>query len=300
MVLREDLGFVWRQFVRAARASWMTWLGRVLVFFVISGLFLFPADLSLLRRVQQPEGWSHLEEFLAVWGDFLPFNVGVAILLLLAGVVRRDRWLRRAALAFFLAGALSGLTTRVVKMSAGRARPRTVEKQDLHWVSFKGFTASGKYHGYWSGHTASSMASAVALAVIFPRVGWIAVLFAGAVGWSRIYGNHHFPSDVFHGAMWGVMWGYLAGAGVARAKRNGPEGKPSGSEAGESRKRNPQSEDGADERFLGTSATSSIQLLVAGDQPATLTSSHSPPPACKLATARWKSSLSRRALVGGI
>ena len=115
---------------------------------------------------------------------------------------------------------MSGATTRVVKMTAGRARPRTVEKHiELHYLSFSGPTTSSKFAGYFSGHTSSAMASAVAVAVIFPRVGWIAVLFAGAVGWSRMYGNHHFPTDVVHGAAWGVMWGCLVGAGVRLGRR---------------------------------------------------------------------------------
>jgi undecaprenyl-diphosphatase len=186
--------------------------------FVLTGLVLFPNDLKLLKWVWVPEGWDGVEGFFGFWGDFLQFNVGWGIVLLIAGAVRKDRWLRRAAIAFVLAGLLSGATTRVVKMSAGRARPHRAEKHQLHWVTFTGPTTSSKYHSYFSGHTSAALASAVALVIVLPRVGWIAVLFAGAVGWSRLYGGHHFPSDVAHGAIWGVMWGCLVGGGMARVR----------------------------------------------------------------------------------
>jgi len=220
MALWADLGFVWRRFVRTARAGWMVWLGRMLTFMVLTGAVLFPNDLKLLHWVQVPEGWDGAQKFFGFWGDFLQFSIGVGIVLLIAGALVKDRWLRRGAIAFVMAGVMSGATTRVVKMTAGRARPRTVEKHiELHYLSFSGPTTSSKFAGYFSGHTSSAMASAVAVAVIFPRVGWIAVLFAGAVGWSRMYGNHHFPTDVVHGAAWGVMWGCLVGAGVRLGRR---------------------------------------------------------------------------------
>lgn len=222
MVLGRDFRFVWRRFCLAMRVEWKLWLGRILVFFVLSGLVLFPNDLALLSWVRgdEPERLERVEKLLGFWGDFLQFNVLVGLLLVWAGSVRKNRWLRRAAMAFLLAGALSGGTARVVKWTTGRARPITVEREELHWVTFTGPSASGKFHGYFSGHTAATWGSAVALLVVFPRFGWLAVVFAAAVGWSRMIGNHHFPSDVVHGAAWGVMWGCLVGGGMRKARGN--------------------------------------------------------------------------------
>ncbi len=195
------------------------WLGRMLIFFVVTGLLLFPNDSEWLGWVQAAKGWEQTGKFLGFWGDFLQFSVGWGIVLLIAAALAKDRWLRRGALAFVLAGVLSGATARVVKFSMGRARPSTVERLDLPAVTFTGPSVTSKFHGYFSGHTAAAWGSAVALAVIFPRVGWIAVLFAAGVGWSRIYGNHHFPSDVVHGAAWGTIWGCLVGSGMRRVRK---------------------------------------------------------------------------------
>ena len=219
MALWRDLEFVWKSFLRSWRKGWKWWLAGVLTFGVLTSLVLFPNDLKLLRWVQGPEGLEGVEKQISFWGDFLQFNIAWGVVMFAMATMRGDRWLRRAAVAFVLAGVLSGATTRVVKFSAGRARPKTVERLDLQAVSFRGPSTSGKFHGYWSGHTAASVGSAVALVVVLPRVGWVAILFAGTVGWARLYGNHHFPADVLHGATWGVMWGFLVGGGMVKVRK---------------------------------------------------------------------------------
>jgi membrane-associated phospholipid phosphatase len=207
-------------------------LWKVLVVFVVTGAALFPLDLAILEWVRRPESefLEGMAEELGTWGDFVPFNVGLAVVLWVGGWLRGDGRLRRAALAFLLAGALSGGTARVVKVAAGRARPSAVESRGLHWVTFRGPTAEAKFHGYFSGHTAATWGGAVVLAVLYPRVGWLVVVTAGAVGWSRLYGNHHYPTDVVHGAAWGVAWGWLVASGLELAggggEREGHRGAP--------------------------------------------------------------------------
>ena len=218
---------MWGGFARVWRREWFAVLGRVLVIFVVTGVVLFPLDARLLEwvRGEVDPGVKAFAKGLGFWGDFLQFNLGVAGLLYLAGVLRRNPWLRRVALAFLIGGALSGATARIVKFSTGRARPSTVEKQDLHWVTFTGPSIKPGFHGYFSGHTAATWGSAVALAILCPRLGWLAVVFAAGVGWSRMYGNSHFPTDVVHGATWGIAWGWLVAKGLipeGRAPRSLP------------------------------------------------------------------------------
>ena len=67
-----------------------------------------------------------------------------------------------------------------------------------------------------SGHTASSFAAATSLALAYPHLALPALLTALAVGVSRVYLGHHYPSDVAGGIAVGVVIGGATGVGPAR------------------------------------------------------------------------------------
>ncbi|MDQ6772040.1 MAG: phosphatase PAP2 family protein [Candidatus Dormibacteraeota bacterium] len=77
-----------------------------------------------------------------------------------------------------------------------------------------------------SGHTAGSFAAAIALSVFYPRWRWPAFGLAGAVGASRIYLGHHFPSDVAFGAVLGGAVGAVAARLLRLRPAAGPQGDP--------------------------------------------------------------------------
>ena len=173
---------------------------------------IFPNDRKWLDiiRADGGERFSQIEDFLSIAGDFLWFNIIWTVgFLLWAGLKKRKEWYR-IALVFLIGGTLSGVTSRAIKMTAGRARPSMTDKSELTYRSFIGPNKKAKTHGYPSGHAAGSMGSAAAIMMYAPKVGWPSLCFASAVTVSRMYGNHHFPMDSLHGAAMGIASGYLA------------------------------------------------------------------------------------------
>lgn len=122
-----------------------------------------------------------------------------------------------AALRVTAAVAAGGVANGVLKYSLGRERPSTTADP----LRFRPFNAENRWQAFPSGHAvvAFSLASAVAEEA---RTPWITVLLYGgaaAVGWSRVYDDKHWASDVAGGALIGI----LAGRSTVRLLRRGAE-----------------------------------------------------------------------------
>jgi membrane-associated phospholipid phosphatase len=111
--------------------------------------------------------------------------------------------LRKFALAYLIAQlAGSGLIVRILKMTLGRARPDATPLPDYasEWI---GFTWDAHHHSFPSGHTADIVTSALFAALLF-RNPWAAaacVVWAAALGLSRLAVAKHYPSDALAGAV---------------------------------------------------------------------------------------------------
>jgi membrane-associated phospholipid phosphatase len=115
---------------------------------------------------------------------------------------RRNRlralWLAGSAAYLWLSIVAAGLANDIVKM-VGRPRP-TVGS-----TGFSPFHLTYDYESFPSGHTAVAFALAFALARLDPRWRWPALIFAMAVGASRIILRVHYPSDVLGGVLVAVL-----------------------------------------------------------------------------------------------
>lgn len=219
--LKEAWLEAWRSFITNLRERGLLVLGIYLLFTAATWPLLFPHDREWLDviRADGGERFAALEDFLAVAGDFLWFNTLWTVAFILWGFWRKKRQWLKIAFIFFLGGLLSGLLSRAVKMTAGRARPSKTDRSELTFRSFIGPNKKSKTHGYPSGHAAASIGSASAIMMAAPKSGIPALVFAGGVTVSRMYGNHHFPMDSIHGSAMGICAGYLA----ARRRRK-PKG----------------------------------------------------------------------------
>lgn len=103
----------------------------------------------------------------------------------------------------------------LLKGVVGRARPYVDVTRPHDYVVFRGFSGGTDYRSFPSGHTIAAFAAASAVTSEtkrwYPRSVWIVgpVMYGGAaaVGWSRMFDNKHWASDVMTGAAIGTFAG---------------------------------------------------------------------------------------------
>ncbi|HEX6039654.1 phosphatase PAP2 family protein [Longimicrobium sp.] len=130
------------------------------------------------------------------------FTVGITVLMMLGAIPG----LREVGFhaAFALVG--SHLVVQMLKRTVSRARPRMPE-------GFAALVQPPDRFSFPSGHAASSLSVALALATVLPGPAGVAVLaFAALTGMSRCYLGVHYPGDVIVG--WGLAVVGLVSAGV--------------------------------------------------------------------------------------
>ena len=130
-----------------------------------------------------------------LWRALTLAGIGLALLL-------ARRW--AALAAFAVAEALTPLLVNLMKLTVGRERPPG-QMLEAHGTSFP------------SGHAAYAGATAVALVLLFSRLGrrrrlWfsLAATTIAAMAWSRTYLQVHWLSDALAGATLGVAVALLS------------------------------------------------------------------------------------------
>lgn len=115
-----------------------------------------------------------------------------------------------------------GLLAMALKFSIGRARPKLHDT--LGQFHFEPFAFTYKINSLPSGHAATLLALATALALLAPR--WRPLFYTVALwsAFSRVPTGQHYLSDVIAGAMlgyYGARW--LAGRAAARGRVFAPD-----------------------------------------------------------------------------
>jgi undecaprenyl-diphosphatase len=165
--------------------------------------FNFDTGAHVWMTSHQNPGVRSFMQAVSRYGDWSE-HVGLGLALVGVAYFRGNRkWLRIFA-AMILACALAGAGARVIKISAGRARPNVRTEAD-----WNGPRSSSRFHSFPSGHTAASTAFFATLAFASRRIG-LAFLFVPAViAFSRMYVAAHYLSDVVCAALVGALAAYF-------------------------------------------------------------------------------------------
>jgi membrane-associated phospholipid phosphatase len=173
-------------------------------------------DTPYFRRTQRFEGFNEV---------FSGRNTSLGMAMvpaafLVVGHFRHDSYAEETALLAGEAYADSAIVDIVMKVSTRRLRPSDIAPNgnfsDTFFSSTK--TLSGIHTSFPSGHAAAAFSIATVFAHRYRRhrwVPWVAYGAAGAISFSRVTTQAHFPSDVFLGAALGFT---IAEFGVLRPR----------------------------------------------------------------------------------
>jgi membrane-associated phospholipid phosphatase len=122
------------------------------------------------------------------------------------GFIKNDPEVKQHAFELALNIVVSTAISEALKKTINRERPADRYPKEIF--------VNGAVHGesFPSGHTSLAFATATTLALDYKK--WYIVvpayLWAGSVGYSRMYLGKHYPGDVLAGAAIGIGSGYLS------------------------------------------------------------------------------------------
>lgn len=188
----------------------------------------------LINREWTSPGLDSFMAAISSWGVLIvPVFILVALIFVLGGFRGRAAVLATAAAVGFADGGVSA----PLKDAVGRPRPNQVLSRvrivDLQktkprllalFKSPKVLMSRPKYgevrgKSFPSSHTVDNFCAAAMLGCFFGLRGWLYLIPAGLVGYSRIYTGSHWPSDVLTSMFLGLGIGLLCAAAFDLAWR---------------------------------------------------------------------------------
>lgn len=175
--------------------------------FLLSSFSIFSQnlDVRLLNAFNQNKSTFKNSFFKATSQSVIVFNLAAPAGVFTAGLIKHDKKLQMDA-AYMVGGFLvSSIVTQGLKRVVKRERPY-VTYSDIHKLDV------GGGYSFPSGHTSAAFSTATSLSLLYPK--WYVIapvyLYAGLVGYSRVYEGVHYPSDVLAGAIVGAGGAWLS------------------------------------------------------------------------------------------
>ena len=189
--------------------------GVLIVAICIAASFYFDESVRQFMLDHQNRATRAFMEDVSRFGDW-PEHALVGLGLLALAQWKGDKKWRRIIVAMLIALAIAGLTGRVIKITAGRARPSV--KAEHIWNG--PHVTGAKYHSFPSGHVIASTGFFGVLLLAKRRVGIACLAIPVLIGFARMYIGAHFLSDVVCAAVFGVLCALLVWRVASRKIEN--------------------------------------------------------------------------------
>jgi membrane-associated phospholipid phosphatase len=162
------------------------------------------SDIDLLRKLNLNRNTDFDPLMKGVTNSALPISIGTPIIIYTVGLIEKDSTTKKKAIFIAETIAASAFITLALKNITKRDRPYITYPEIDNVIDESGYS-------FPSGHTSAAFATATSLSMAYPK--WYVIapsfLWAGAVGYSRMYLGVHYPTDVLAGAIVGSGSAYL-------------------------------------------------------------------------------------------
>jgi membrane-associated phospholipid phosphatase len=162
------------------------------------------SDIDLLKKINLNRNTGIESTMIGITNSVMPISIGTPVIIYAVGLIEKDSTTKKKAIFIGETLAASVFISVALKSITKRDRPYDT------YPDIDNVTVENSY-SFPSAHTSSAFATATSLSMAYPK--WYVIapsfLWAGTVGYSRMYLGVHYPTDVLAGAIVGSGSAYL-------------------------------------------------------------------------------------------